>query len=184
MRLSGWGSAAPRRESMSAKVLDAMRPVLAALGAEPDPECWLAWGDDPEQRYAVLIPTAAGLVVCHVRVNVAGEGPRASGRLVRWGRAQIGELAVENQGGHRLVTTQVEGQILRGADAEADRVAAFVLSALAVQDGRPLPATGAAPRRRSGSGAATGRSPRARAVTTKPHRPGRSRAAGSSGAAS
>ena len=28
------------------------------LGADPDPECWVIWGDDPRSRYMLLAPTA------------------------------------------------------------------------------------------------------------------------------
>ena len=66
----------------------------------------------------------AGLVTCSIRVNVPQEGPRASGKLVRWSRLQVGELSVENQGGHSLVSFQVESQVLRGSDDAADEIAA------------------------------------------------------------
>ena len=39
-------------------------------------------------RYMILVPTPAGLLQVHVRVNVPQEGPRASGKLVRWNRVQ------------------------------------------------------------------------------------------------
>jgi hypothetical protein len=80
-----------------------------------------------------------GLVMCHVRVNVPGEGPRASGKLVRWSRVQIGELDVEAGGGHRLVSVQVEQQVLRAIDADVDRVIGFAIALLAAIDGRPIP---------------------------------------------
>ena len=72
----------------------------------------------------------------HVRVNVPGEGPRASGKVVRWSRVQAGELAVEIQGGHRLVTFQVDTQVLTGADDVADRIADFAQALFAAIDGR------------------------------------------------
>ena len=171
MRLSGWRSGAPRRESLGPKVVAAIEPVLGALGAQADPDCWIAWGDDPEQRYVVFVPTAAGLIVCHVRVNVPGEGPRASAKLVRWPRVQVGELSIDTQAGHRLLTTQLEGQVLRGVDAEADRVAMFILSIVAAQDGRPAPTPTPATRRRATAGRATP-SP-ARAGARGPTQPGR-----------
>ncbi len=136
MRLSEWRTGAPVPDAMSQKVLSVIEPVLAALGGEPDPHCWVAWGDDPGLRYIVLAVTPAGLAQCHVRVNVPGEGPRASGKLVRWNRATIGELSAETHGAHRIVSAQVEGQVLRGTDAESNRIAAFVLSCLAAIDGR------------------------------------------------
>ena len=111
--------------------------ALAALGADRDPECWVAWGDDPAIRYLMLVPTAGGLVQVNVRVAVPGEGPRASGKVIRWNRLQLGELAVEIQGGHRLVTFQVETFVLNGADATADGIAGFAQALFAAVDGRP-----------------------------------------------
>ena len=122
------------------------------LGAERDPECWVAWGDDPAVRYLILAPTPSGLVQLNVRVNVPGEGPRAGGKIVRWARVQLGELGVEIQGGHRLVTFQVDTLVLNGVDEAADRVAAFAQALFAAIDGRwrsrRPPARSAARRRR------------------------------------
>lgn len=157
MRLSKWRTGAPHRDSMAPKVLALVDSVLGALGCEPDPHAWVAWGDDPSIRYSILAPTTVGLVVCHVRVNLAGEGPRANGKIVRWNRVQLGELGVETQGGHRLVTFQVEQQILRGHDAEADRVAAFAIALFAAADGRPLPDLDRVPGRRSSAGTSSAR---------------------------
>jgi hypothetical protein len=136
MRLSDWTSRAPRKEALAPKVVAVIEPVLTSLGAGPDPSCWISWGDDPAARYLLLTPTAAGLLMVHVRVNVPQEGPRASGKLIRWSRVQTGELAVEMAGGHRLLSFQVEGQVLRGSDAEADDIAAFALDLFAAMDGR------------------------------------------------
>ncbi|MBA2720435.1 MAG: hypothetical protein H0U52_14525 [Chloroflexi bacterium] len=139
MRLSEWRAAAPHRDAASAKIAAVVDPVLTALGAGPDPHCWVAWGDEPLNRYGILVPTDPGLIAMFVRPAVPGEGPRATTKLVRWNRVAIGELAVETQGGHRMVSFQVEGQVLRGADDEADRAAAFALRVIAAIDGRPLP---------------------------------------------
>lgn len=139
MRLSEWEAEAPSRETMSAKVMDVLRPVLAGLGSPPDPHCWVAWGDDPRVRYQILAVAPAGLAMCNVRVNVPGEGPRASGKLARWSRLQVGELDVEAAGGHRHLGVQVEGQVLRAVDGGVDRLAAFVQLVLAGMDGRALP---------------------------------------------
>ena len=117
MRWSGWRAKAPFKDSVSPRVLAVVDAALSGLGADPDPECWVVWGDDPRSRYMLLVPTASGLVQVNVRVAVPGEGPRAGGKVVRWQRVQLGELAVEIQGGHRLVTFQVEAQVLNGADA-------------------------------------------------------------------
>ena len=146
VRLSDWRAQAPHRDSLAPKVVAVIEPVLLALGAERDPGCWVVWGDDPGVRYQILAPTEAGLVQVHVRVNVPQEGPRASGKLVRWGRVQLGELAVEIVQGHRLLTFQAEGQVLNGTDADADRIAAFALELFARVDGRPVPATATPPR--------------------------------------
>ena len=140
VRLSEWQARTDHRDSMAEKVLAPVRDGLALLGAERDPECWIAWGDDPQARWTILAPADAGLVQVNVRVNVPGEGPRAAGKLIRWHRVQIGELSVEIQGGRRLLTFQVESLLLHGADAEADAVAAFVERLFAALDGRAQPA--------------------------------------------
>ena len=101
MRLSEWSAAAPNREAAGTRVLAVAGAVLATLGATPDSDCWVSWGDDPGVRWVLLAPTPAGLVMAHVRVNVPQEGPRAAGKLVRWSRVQLGEIAVEVQGAHR-----------------------------------------------------------------------------------
>lgn len=138
MRLSDWRTRAPHRESLTPKVVAVIEPVLLTLGAGSDPSCWIVWGDDPAIRYQLFAPTAAGLVQVHVRVNVPQEGPRASGKVVRWNRVQLGELAVEIVNGHRLLTFQAEGQVLNGTDADADQIAAFALELFAHIDGRPI----------------------------------------------
>jgi hypothetical protein len=149
MRLSGWRSSAPTRAAMGPKVLAVVEPVLAALGSDKDPEAWVAWGDDPAARWTILVPAAAGLIVGHVRVDVPGEGPRIAAKLVRWSRVQLGELAIETQGGHRIGSFQVEGQVMRGPDDAADAIAAFAIRLFAGVDGRPVPDAVALPRRRS-----------------------------------
>ena len=123
---------------MTPKVIAVIQPVLVALGAEADPPCWMAWGDDPGIRYMMLVPTVVGLIELHVRVNVPQEGPRVSGKLVRWNRVQVGELAIEMAGVHRLLTFQVESQVLKGADDDADAIAGFALELFAAIDGRVL----------------------------------------------
>ncbi len=156
MRLSEWRSAAPNKDVAAPKVAAVIDPVLTALGAGPDPHCWVAWGDEPANRYAILVPTDPGLILTFVRPNVPGEGPRATTKLIRWNRVAIGELSVETQGGHRMLSVQVESQNLRGVDVEADRVAAFALRVIAAIDGRPLPPVEEASRRggRRAAGAA------------------------------
>jgi hypothetical protein len=139
MRLSEWRKAAPNKEAGSPKVAALVDPVMTALGAEDDPHGWIAWGEEPSVRYTILVPTAAGLITCFVRVNVPAEGPRVSAKLIRWNRVQTGELGVETATGHRLVSFQVESHVLQGADEAADRIAAFGLEIFAAIDGRPRP---------------------------------------------
>lgn len=155
MRLSEWRAAAPTRDAMTLKVLAVVEPVIAGMGGESDPHCWVAWGDDPSVRYTVFVPLPPGLVACTVRVNVPGEGPRASAKLIRWPRVQVGELVLETQGGHRVASFQLEQQVLRAADTQADRIARFGLAVLAAIDGRPAPDLDDA-RGRRGSGKAKG----------------------------
>jgi hypothetical protein len=165
MRLSDWRASPPTRESMTLKVLAVIEPVLVSMGAEKDPPCWVVWGDDPSIRYTILVPTVSGLVVCAVRVNVPGEGPRASAKLARWNRVQLGELAVETQAGHRVTTFQVEQHVLRGADAAAERIAGFALALFAAVDGRPIPDLGGArPRRVKAAGSRAAPKPASRTV--------------------
>ncbi|MBA2382653.1 MAG: hypothetical protein H0V73_11140 [Chloroflexi bacterium] len=139
MRLSEWRSAAPHKVAAEPNVAAVVDPVLTALGAGPDPHCWVAWGDDPASRYTIFVPTEPGLIAMFVRPIVAGEGPRATTKMIRWSRVSIGELGVETHGGHRMLSFQVETQVIRGVDAEGDRVAAFALRVIAAMDGRPLP---------------------------------------------
>lgn len=138
MRFSRWRTTAPFKASVSPKIQAVIVDALGALGADADPECWVAWGDDPSVRYLMFVPTQSGLVQINVRVGGGGQGPRAAGKVIRWNRVQFGELAVEVPGGHRLVTFQVEGQVLNGADAAADAISAFAQSIFAAVDGRPV----------------------------------------------
>jgi len=148
MRLSEWRAEAPAKEPLAPRVLEVVAPVMRTLTGHADPDCWVVWGDDPTVRYTVLAPTEAGLVTCFVRVNVPGDGARASAKLVRWNRVQVGELAVETQAGHRLLSFQVESSVLRGADTMADRIGVFAQRLLAAVDGRAWtpPAAPARPR--------------------------------------
>jgi hypothetical protein len=149
MRLSEWRRTAPSREAGTARLAAVVDPVLAALGAEEDPLVWVAWGEEPGTRHTILVPTAGGLISCFVRVNVPGEGPRVSAKLVRWNRVQTSELAIETTGAHRLLSFQVEGHVLQGSDDVADRIAAFALEVIAAIDGRPRPEPRATGRRRA-----------------------------------
>ncbi len=88
MRLSEFAAAAKAPEAVAPKVLATLTPILVALGAGEDPEGWLTWTDEQASRWTYLAPTPAGLVTCHVRVNVPGEGPRTSAKVSRWSRVQ------------------------------------------------------------------------------------------------
>ena len=177
MRLSEWRKAAPHKDAGSAKLAAIVDPVLTSLGAEPDPQAWVAWGEEPGTRHTVLVVTDAGLISCFVRTNVAGEGPRASAKLVRWSRVQTSELAIETSGSHRLLSFQVEGHVLQGADDVADQIAAFALEVFAAVDGRPRPEQAPAVRGRGSTARKTGSSGSSRTVDA----PGRGRARGTSG---
>jgi len=162
MRLSEWRDRAPAKDAASPKVLAVIEAALTTLGVGPDPECWVAWGDDPSVRYLVFAPSPSGLAQLNVRVNVPGEGPRAGGKIVRWARVQLGELGVEIQGGHRLVTFQVEAQVLNGVDDAADRISAFAQALFAAVDGRQVaPPAGRATGQRARSGSAARTKPAA-----------------------
>lgn len=161
MRLGGWKARAPHKDSMAPKVVAVIEATLATLGSPPDPECWISWGDDPAARYLVFVPTTAGLLQVHVRVHAPGEGPRASAKLIRWSRVQVGELALEYTGGHRLLSFQVEGQVMHGSDDDAAEIASFALRLIAAIDGHPYVPT-VAPRRTPVKPAA-----RPRSVTAK-----------------
>jgi hypothetical protein len=157
MRLSGWRVRAPNRDGINPKVIETVGTILTGLGAEADPHGWLIWGDETGGRWSFMAPCPAGLAVVNVRAGSPQEGPRASGRLVRWTKVQVGELAVETERGHRLVMFQVEGQPIRATDDQADEVARFAGLVLAGIDGRPLPELDGGPvRRPSGSGARSG----------------------------
>ncbi len=136
MRLSEWSAEAPAPEAVTAKVLRVVETVLATFGCDPDPECWVTWGDDPAARWGLLASSSAGLVTLAVRVNIPQEGPRASGKLIRWSRVQAGDFAAEVQGGHRFVSASIEGLVLRGVDDEAERVGRFLQGIFAAIDGR------------------------------------------------
>ena len=140
MRLSEWRKTAPTKESMGSRVLPVLASVLVDLGAGADPECWVAWGDDPETRYSVLAPTVAGLVSVAVRPAGPDEAPRATARLIRWPKLVVSELAVEAGDGHRLVAVQVEAMVLTGLGGLLGTLFGFGIAFL-VRAVTPLPAS-------------------------------------------
>lgn len=138
MRLSDWRASAPTVDALAPKVESILEPVLASLGADPDPEAWIVWGDDPRTRWLLLVPTPIGLAEVNVRVNVPGEGPRAAGRLVRWSHVQLGDFQIEVQAGHRLLGFQLENQVLRAVDDQVPTLARFARMVMSAIDGRPF----------------------------------------------
>jgi len=136
MRLSEWRTHAPTKDAVAPKVLGTVESAIVTLGAEADPECWIVWGDDPSTRYLMFVPIGSGLIQVNVRVAIPGEGPRAAAKVIRWNRVQLGELAVEIHGGHRLVTFQAEAQVMTGVDDMGDAIARFAQALFAAVDGR------------------------------------------------
>jgi hypothetical protein len=124
---------------MTADVLAMLKPVLADFGAEADPPCWVVWGEDPEARYSILVPTIAGLITAAIRTANQGGTPRATAKLVRWPKLSVSELNLESSGGHRIVAVQVETLFLKGVDEEADRICEFVRDLMAEVDDRHAP---------------------------------------------
>jgi hypothetical protein len=139
MRLIDWQATLRGQKLMTGKVALAYEPALELLGAGPESDAYVVWGDDPDVHYSILVVGDAGLIVIVVRVNVPQEGPRASAKVVRWGRVAIGEFAVDAQRGHRQVTAQIEAYVLKGVDDEADRIGAFLRHVLMRIDGRTPP---------------------------------------------
>lgn len=171
MRLSDWRTRAPHKDAMTPKVIAVIQPVLASLGAEPDPSCWIVWGEDPGVRYVTLVPTDAGLLQILVRVNVPQEGPRASAKVIRWNRVQLGELGLEMADGHRLLGFQVEGHVMRGADEVGDAMASFALELFARVDGRtytPRPTKSGQPGKAGAAKAGAAKAGAGKAVARKP----------------
>ena len=138
MRLSGWRKTAPTNDSMGGDVIAMLKPVLVDLGADADPTCWVVWGDDPQLRYSVLVPTLAGLILASVRTSGPEGVPRASAKLTRWPKLAVSDLTLESSGGHRIVAVQVESLVLKGIDDEADRICEFVRGLMAEIDDRHL----------------------------------------------
>jgi hypothetical protein len=167
MRLTEWRTKAPVKDALGARVLDVVVPVLGVLDVEADPQAWVHWGDDPGSRYTIYAPIPAGLVVVAVR-TMGASGPRATAKMIRWSRLQLGELSVETEGSHRMISFQLESTVMRGADEVADAVGRFALVVLAAVEGRPWPAFDAPSRRRSVGRAAGGTAKGGSAKSAKP----------------
>jgi hypothetical protein len=150
MRLSEWRAKAPVRDALGTKTMAIVTPVLGVMAIEEDPQAWVQWGDDPGTKYSIFVPLAAGLAIVNVR-NLGAAGYRAAGKVIRWSRVQLGDLSVETEGPHRMVSFQLESNVLRGADAVADAVGRFALVVFAAVEGRPWPPFDAPGRRRAAS---------------------------------
>ena len=140
MRLSDWRGRAPTRTPRHPRSSPSSRPILATLGREPDPDCWIVWGDDP------------GRPLPRVRADRRRPppGPRPGQRPQEGPRASAQARPLEPRPDRRArrsrsrratacVSFQVEGQVLRGSDDDADAIAAFALRLFAAIDGRPSP---------------------------------------------
>ena len=136
MRLSEWRTKAPVQDSMDERVMSVLRTVLIALGADPDPDCWVIWGEDSQTRYSVLVPVAAGLVAVAVRTPSGAGEARAMARLVRWPKLPIGEFSIDAGEERRAVAVQLESFVLKGSDEEADRICEFVRGLVIQADNR------------------------------------------------
>lgn len=176
MRLSEWRTKAPAKDALGPRVLAVVVPVLGVLGVEEDPQAWVHWGDDPGSRFTIYAPIPSGLVVVSIR-TMGVSGPRATAKMLRWSRLQLGELSVETEGSHRMISFQLESTVLRGADDVADAVGRFALVVLAAVEGRAWPAFDAPGRRRVAGRAAAG-SAKAGPAKVATGAPGAPRAAG------
>jgi hypothetical protein len=126
MRFAEWRDGPEGRQRLPEKVIFLIETVTQTLGADGEVSCYVVRGDQPDSRFQVLAATSAGLMALNVRVNLPQEGPRVSGRLVRWGRVQAGEVAIEGHGGHVQVSAQFEGAVLQGLDSAAREIAVWM----------------------------------------------------------
>jgi hypothetical protein len=136
MRLSEWRRKAPGLDRIDNRVAAVLKALFADFGAEPDPDCYFAWGDDPEQRYSVLAAVPAGMVSIAVRNASGSEDARATARLTRWPKLAIGEFSIDATGDHRILAVQLESYVLKGVDDEADLIAEFIRGLVLEADNR------------------------------------------------
>ncbi len=127
MRFDDWRATPEGERHLTERLVALIDPVSRVLGVGTETACHVVWGDQPPARFQVLLATEAGLAVLNVRVNVPQEGPRISGRLVRWGRVQAGEVTIEAHSGHAQVSAQFEGQVLQGLDTAGERIAEWMI---------------------------------------------------------
>ena len=139
MRLSEWCEQAPIPGCVSAPVMALVERLLSDLGVGPDTDCWVIWGEDPGTRYTILAPSLAGMASLIVRSMGLPDGPRGNGKLTRWSKLNVSELAIESAAGHRVVAIQVDSFVLKGTDEEADAICDFVRVLLAGLENRSEP---------------------------------------------
>ena len=112
MRLSEWvGDRTAQGVGARPRSSRVVEPMLAMLGCDAGPGVLGRLGRRPRRRATRSSrATDAGLVQVNARVNGArAKGPRAGGKLIRWNRVQVGDLAVEMQGGHRILSYHARG---------------------------------------------------------------------------
>ena len=158
MRLSEWRTRAPHKDSMTPKVAGRHRAGAdRARAPRTIPSCWVVWGDDPGRALRPPRPDrrrpAAGPGPGQ---RARQEGPRARRKLIRWNRVQLGELALEMAGGHRLLGFQVEGHVLRGVGRRGRCDGRVRAGAVRAVDGRPFTPPGLARAGATGSAARPG----------------------------
>jgi hypothetical protein len=135
MRFADWQATPEGSRYLSDRLVKLIESAAHTLGARDATPCYVAWGEQPEARFQVMLSTDGGLAIFSVRANVPQEGPRLSGRLVRWARVQVGELTFEAHSGHVQVSAQFEGQVLLGLDAAGERIAEWMTEVYRRVDG-------------------------------------------------
>ncbi|MGC8634130.1 MAG: hypothetical protein ACP5VP_05630 [Candidatus Limnocylindrales bacterium] len=135
MRFADWQATPEGSRYLTDRLVPLIESAARTLGAHDATPCYVAWGDQPEARFQVMLSTDGGLGIFNVRVSVPQEGPRLSGRLVRWARVQAGEVTFEAHSGHIQVSAQFEGQVLLGLDEAGERIAEWMTEVYRRVDG-------------------------------------------------
>ena len=126
MQFSDWCETDEGRRRIPEPLVTLIGNAMRTLGVPLDAPAHVIWGDQPGQRFMVMLACDAGLAILGVRPSTPQEGPRVSGRLLRWSRVQVGELAIEAHHGHVQASAQMEGQVLQGLDAAGAQVAGWM----------------------------------------------------------
>ena len=113
MRLSEWRATRATQGRDDAEGAGRHRADPGGAWRGHDPIVLDRVGRRPGRPLRVLVPTDAGLLQVLVRVNVPGEGPRASAKVIRWSRLQLGELGARD--GERPPTPGLPGREPRPA---------------------------------------------------------------------